>query len=159
MTLLGDCFNPFAPKVEESLNLDQLLTEQKTPEEVLVNFKYAYTFKDSSLYADVLDSTFVFIYFDPNYGSSGWFVSWERDEDLLATGRLFRNFNVIDLVWNSTIYSIEEEEFAELSKSFNLNLINNEESISISGNAIFSFTKSKKDSKWRIMRWKDESDL
>ena len=54
---------------------------------------------------------------------------------------------------------LEEEEFAELSKSFNLNLINNDESISISGNAIFSFTKSQKDSKWRIMRWKDESDL
>ena len=162
--LLSDCLNPFAPKIEKSLKLEQLITEQKTPEEVLINFKYAYTFKDSSLYSNLLDSSFVFLYFDPNYGSSGRFVSWGRDEDLLTTGRLFRSFNVIDLIWHSTIYSFpdslkEETSFAELSKSFHLNLVNNQETISITGNAIFSFAKNKSDSKWRIVRWKDESDL
>ena len=151
------CFNPFAPKVEDSLNLEQLITDQETPEDVLINFKYAYTFKDSSLYANLLDSSFVFVYFDPNYGSSGRFDFWERDEDLLTTGRLFRNFDVIDLIWHSTIYSIEENNFAELSKSFHLTLVNNQESISITGNATFTFRKSEKDLKWRIERWKDDS--
>ena len=101
----------------------------------------------------------MFLYFDPNYGSSGRFVSWGRDVDLITTGRLFKNFNVIDLIWHSTIYSFEEETFAELSKSFHLSLVNNKETISITGNAIFSFKKNQKDSKWRIIRWKDESDL
>ncbi|MBD3288750.1 hypothetical protein GF337_08115 [candidate division KSB1 bacterium] len=153
------CLNPFAPKLQESLDLSQLITEQKSPDEVLTNFKYAYTFKDSSLYADLLDSSFVFLYFDPNYGSSGRFVSWGRDVDLLTTGRLFRNFTVIDLIWHSTIYSFEEENFSEMSKSFQLSLVNDQESINISGNAIFSFVKNEKDEKWRIVRWKDESDL
>ena len=162
--VLSNCLNPFAPRIEKSLQFEQLITEQKTPEEVLINFKYAYTFKDSSLYSNLLDSSFVFLYFDPNYGSSGRFVSWERDEDLTTTGRLFRNFNVIDLVWHSTIYSFpdtlqEETTFAELSKSFHLTLVNNEESIGINGNAIFSFVKNTTDCKWRIVRWKDESEL
>lgn len=153
------CFNPFAPKLQESLDLSQLITDQQTPDEVLTNFKYAYTFKDSSLYADILDSSFVFLYFDPNYGSSGRFVSWGRDIDLLTTGRLFRNFTVIDLIWHSTIYSFDEENFHEMSKSFQLSLVNDQETINISGNAIFSFIKSDRDQKWRIIRWKDESDL
>ena len=154
-----NCLNPFAPKLQESLDLSQLITDQQTPEEALTNFKYAYTFKDSSLYAELLDSSFVFLYFDPNYGSSGRFVSWGRDVDLLTTGRLFRNFTVIDLIWNSTIYSFEENNFSEMSKSFQLSLVNDQETINISGNAIFSFIRSDKDQKWRIVRWKDESDL
>ncbi|MEE4311190.1 MAG: hypothetical protein V2J62_04920 [candidate division KSB1 bacterium] len=151
--------NPFAPELEDSLSLEQLITQQKTPEEVLTNFKYAYSFKDSTLYSDLLDSSFVFVYFDPNFGTSGRFVSWGRDSDLLTTGRLFKNFDVIDLVWHTTIYAIEEETFAELSKSFLLSLFSKDETINVSGNAIFTFKKSDRDDKWRITRWKDESDL
>lgn len=158
-TILAMCFNPFAPELDDSLNLNQLITDQKTPEDVLLNFKYAYTFKDSALYANVLDSSFVFVYFDPDYGSSGRFVSWGRDSDLLTTGRLFKNFQVIDLVWHSTIYSFKEKNTFEISKSFRLNLVNEDESIAITGNAIFSFQKNPKDQKWRITRWKDESEL
>ena len=55
--------------------------------------------------------------------------------------------------------SFEEENFSEMSKSFQLSLINDEETINISGNAIFSFKRNEKDQKWRIVRWKDESDL
>jgi hypothetical protein len=155
------CLNPFAPKVTDTLKLDQLITQQKTPDEVLTNFKYAYTFKDSSLYSNLLDSSFVFVYFDPNMGTSGRFVSWGRDEDLRTTGKLFRNFPLIDLTWNSTIYSIEDtlNGLAESSKSFRLSLVNNDESITIAGNAVFSFKRNTKDGTWRITRWKDESDF
>ena len=56
------CCNPFAP---ELTNLEQhqagFITAQKTPVEVLTNFRYAYVFKDSLIYSDVLDSTFLFI--------------------------------------------------------------------------------------------------
>ncbi len=161
------CLNPFAPKLVDSDNNDFIITEQKTPDEVLHNFKYAYVFKDSVLYSDLLDSSFVFIYFDPNLESSGRFVSWGRDIDLKTTGRLFRNFDVIDLLWNRTIYNdtsyadINEEKISriEYSKSFNLSLIKNNETINITGNAIFVFKKSEYDEKWRIIQWKDESDL
>ena len=154
-----NCLNPFAPKLVDSNNEDLIVTEQKTPDQVLQNFKYAYVFKDSVLYSELLDSSFVFIYFDPNIESSGRFVSWGRDIDLKTTGRLFRNYDVIDLIWNSTIYSFSEEDRAEYSKSFYLSLIKNNETLNISGNAIFIFKKSEYDEKWRISQWKDESDL
>ncbi len=151
--------NPFAPELVENTEKDLIITEQKTPDEVLQNFKYAYVFKDSVLYSELLDSSFVFIYFDPNLDSDGRFVSWGRDIDLKTTGKLFRVYDVIDLIWNSTIYSFEEETRAEYSKSFNLSLIKDNETINISGDAIFIFKKCNYDDKWRIIQWKDESDL
>lgn len=155
------CFNPFAPKLGESERNDLIITGQTNPDEVLDNFMYAYVFKDSVLYADLLDSSFVFLYFDPNQDPSGRFVSWGRDVDIRTTGRLFRNFDVIDLIWNSTIYTYEDTVLnrSEYSKSFHLTLTKNNETINITGNAIFIFKQCQYDDKWRILQWKDESDL
>jgi hypothetical protein len=157
--LIISCFNPFAPKLEDPGQNDLIITEQTTPDEVLQNFKYAYIFKDSVLYSDLLDSSFVFFYFDPNQEASGMIQSWGRNDDLRTTGRLFRNFDVIDLIWNTTIYAIEDSNQAEYSKSFDLTLIKQNETINITGNAIFVFRKSGYNDKWRILQWKDESDL
>ena len=60
------CFNPFAPELDNSLDLSNVITEQQSPEEVLENFSFAYTFKDSLLYSNVLDESFVFEFFDTN---------------------------------------------------------------------------------------------
>jgi len=153
------CLNPFAPKLTYSLEAgDFVVTQQQSPEEVLQNFKVAYTFRDSLLYSDLLDTGFVFVYFDPNEGTSGRFVSWGRATDLRTTGRLFRHFQVINLVWNTTIYGWQNEETCGLSKGFNLTLIGENSDFNLSGRAVFSFRKCK-DKKWRITRWKDESDL
>jgi hypothetical protein len=157
------CLNPFAPKLEKSNRTDLIITGQLSHQEVLQNFQYAYVFKDSVLYSELLDSSFVFIYFDPNQDPSGRFVSWGRDVDLRTTGRLFRNFNIIDLVWNSTIldtiYDTNGEFRAETFRTFTLTLIKNEESLNITGVAVFNFKKCDYDNKWRITLWKDESDL
>ncbi len=162
LMVLG-CFNPFAPKLEQAERTDLIITDQLTPDQALQNFQYSYVFKDSILYAQLLDSSFVFIYFDPNQEPSGRFVSWGRDVDLRTTGRLFRNFNIIDLVWNSTIldtsYESNGEWRAESMRSFNLSLIQAGETININGIAIFNLKKSPFDNKWRITLWKDESDL
>ena len=156
---LFSCLNPFAPKLDRSNNDSFLLTEQLSPDEVLSNFVYAYTFKDSLVYSDLLDSSFIFVYFDPNTGSSGRFISWGRDIDLKTTGRLFRNFETITLTWNTTIYEQVEKTEAELSKTFQLSLFGDGGEFSLNGNAIFNMVKSNYDSKWRITRWKDESQL
>lgn len=154
------CKNPFAPKLlKDQTASDLIITEQKTPQEVLQNFRYAYIFKDSLLYSDLLDSSFIFVYFDPNIGTSGQFVSWGRDLDLLTTGRLFRRFDVIDLVWNSTIYESVQLSTGQITKSFNLTMIAKDEDIRISGTAVFNFRKSPVLEKWRIIKWKDESNL
>ena len=63
-----------------------IVTNQESPEEVPQNFKTAYTFQDSLLYSGLLDTAFIFVYYDVDDLSSGRFVSWGREEDL--TGKL-----------------------------------------------------------------------
>lgn len=160
------CRNPFAPKLEKTLNFDLLITEQKTPEDVLQNFKLAYFFRDSLLYSELLDSSFTFIYFDPNIESSGRFVSWSRDTDLRTTGRLLREFDVINLVWESTVYedTLEWDNNGrplkiEQINRFSLKLSDSDQGFDFDlwGNAHFIFRYCHYDEKWRIIRWKDES--
>lgn len=153
------CVNPFAPKLDDGSLTSQLITEQRNPEEVLTNFRYAYTFKDSLLYSDVLDSAFVFQYFDPEQGPSGLFISWTRETDLKTTGRLLRSFDVINLEWLNTIYTITEGEDETQARSFRLDLASSDFSFSVSGFAIFTFHRNPRDGKWRLLRWVDQSDL
>ena len=158
LMLIYGCFNPFAPKLDNSSGQDIVLTEQKTPDDVLKNFIYSYTFKDSLVYANLLDSSFVFVYFDPDLGGSGRFVSWGRNVDLKTTGQLFRNFDTITLTWNTTIYEEVKETTAELSKTLQLSLFGPAGEYSFSGSAIFNFRLCN-DGRWRITRWKDESRM
>lgn len=154
-----NCVNPFAPKLDDGSLTSELITEQRNPEEVLTNFRYAYTFRDSLLYSDVLDSAFVFQYFDPEQGPSGLFISWTRETDLKTTGRLLRSFDVINLEWLNTIYTITEGEDETQARSFRLDLASSDFSFSVSGFAIFTFHRNPRDGKWRLLRWVDQSDL
>lgn len=153
------CLNPFAPGLDDGSLASELVTEQRNPEEVLTNFRYAYTFRDSLLYSEVLDSAFVFQYFDPDQGPSGLFISWTRETDLKTTGRLLRTFDVISLEWLNTIYAVTEGRDETLAKSFRLDLASADISFSVSGFAIFTFRRNPHDGKWRIVRWVDQSDL
>lgn len=157
--LFSGCFNPFAPELDNNIDLTSVITEQQTPEEVLQNFRYAYTFKDSLLYSDVLAESFVFEYFDTNQGPSGEFLTWGRDVDLRTTGRLFRTFDSIELIWLNTLFSEGDDVTERRFVRFNLNLFSADFNFIITGTAIFTFIRSAEDNKWRIKRWKDESDL
>ena len=156
---LSGCFNPFAPALDKKVDVSKVITTQQTPEEVLQNFQYAYTFKDSLLYSDVVDESFVFEYFDPNLQPTGGFVTWGRDVDLKTTGSLFRQFDVIDLVWLNTLFSDTQGGFERRFVRFNLSLFGSDFNFIVTGTAIFTFKQNEIDKKWRIIRWKDESDL
>jgi len=154
ITFICCCLNPFAPKLG---NIDSdselVLTEQKTPEDVLQNFKYAYMFKDSIVYRDLLDDSFVFIYRDYTEDK---FISWGKETDIKTTNGIFSNFDIIKLTWNSTnyiSYSNDSTE-AEVSKGFVLNL---DSDIMIIGNALFILRKDNKQHIWFITRWIDKS--
>lgn len=166
--LVLQCVNPFAPKLENSSEMEFLVTEQKSPEEVLQNFKLAYFFRDSVLYSDVIDQSFIFYYFDPNLENSGQYVNWGRDTELKTTGRLFRTFDTINLTWESTVYqdtlvvTADEPPLPvkiEMIQRFSLKLASasNELDYDLWGKAIFTFILNSDDKKWRIMQWKDES--
>lgn len=132
-----------------------VVTRQKTPEEVLQNFKIAYMFQDSLLYSDTIDTSFIFVYFE---GETGQWISWGREEDLVTTGRMFKHFQVVELIWNETIDETIDEDLSEISRGFNLTLTGEQANFTISGHADFTFRKCN-DEKWRISRWKDWSDI
>ena len=168
------CFNPFAPELNNNIDLSNVITEQRSPDEVLQNFRYSYTFKDSLLYSDVLDEAFVFEYFDTNLEPSGGLRTWGRDVDIKTTGTLFRKFDVIDLVWLNKLFEdcdggecvengdeIDYEKYKLVRQfiRFNLNLFSPDENYIFTGTAIFTFQRSPADGKWNIIRWKDETDF
>ncbi len=98
--LLQSCTNPFAPaKADNKASSSNLLTEQRNPDEVLTNFKFAYTFKDSLVYSELFDSSFVFL--SMNFNESPPVpIQWGRDLELKTTSRMFRFFNTLDLTFN-----------------------------------------------------------
>lgn len=164
------CVNPFAPELGNvDANASAVLTERTNPDEVLENFRFAYIFGDSLVYSEVIDTGFVFIFFDPTLEGSGRFDSWGRDVELRATAGLFRAVKGITLEWNSTIEEsywtpepdsvlsvayFEGAKKAKISKSFQLKLGTE---IQLSGTAVFTFSNERSGTGWRISRWLDES--
>ena len=169
VTMFG-CANPFAPELGEvESGTNAILTGRLNPEEVLENFRFAYIFGDSLVYSELIDTGFVFVFFDPSLEGTGRFDSWGRDTELKTTAGLFRAVRNISLEWNSTVEEtywspapdtvlsivyFEGARKAKLSKSFVLKL---DTEIQLTGTAVFFFDKEALGEGWRIERWVDES--
>lgn len=165
LVAFSGCENPFAPSLtNKDPNASLILTEQKTAEEVLINFSYAYNFKDSLIYADLLDSSFNFIF--SNFGTDPVTQDyWGRDVDIKTTLGLFRWFQTINLVWDGTLenrFTNQDSTEKIIWKSFKLTLVRDAEISAISGEAIFTFKKTffappDTSGIWRITSWLDKS--
>ena len=156
--LLFSCANPFAPKlVNQNLQTSSFLTEQKSPKDVLSNFRYAYIFKDSLIYSELIDSSFIFI--SKNYATTPpTDIIWGRDDDLRTTSKLFHHFRDIKLTWGDTLFSNIESESAELKLIFTLTFDDGTQIPTLKGESFFNFRK-KISGKWKIVRWEDLSSF
>jgi len=169
--LVFGCKNMFAPTLGDLEGGNSIYRlDQATPEDVLHNFKYAYIYRDSLMYANLIDSEFVFVYYQPSDESgTGHYDSWMRSVELRTTGRFLNAFNYIDLIWqttlDSTFYEMDGENIfserdtlygdaniADISKSYQLTL---GDYTTLIGDAAFRFRKGS-DGKWRILRWEDK---
>ena len=80
--MLAAC-NPFAPGLDDSADAaSKLLSDQKTSDGIFQNLKYAYTLRDTSIYGQLIDGNFTFVYHDYDRGVD---VTWGRDEEMRAT--------------------------------------------------------------------------
>jgi hypothetical protein len=151
--------NPFAPPYmskDKGTDISDLYN-QKTPHNVLTKFQYSYTFKDSIMYSDLLDSSFIFI--SKNYNTSPpTTIKWGRDIDIKTTVGLFKNFKVIELIWGDTLYYKKDTLDAEINISFQLTLDGGRQYPTITGESLFYFIK-KYDQRWLITRWEDRSSF
>jgi len=157
------CKNPFAPLLtEEGSTYSRLITQQKTPGEVLTNFRYAYTFKDSLVYSEVLDSTFIFKSVDYNdYPPKP--IDWGRDTELQTTGAMFRWFRTLDVVWNSVSapdtvdFPITADDshgyIIEHLITFTLTLDGGRRILPLNGEVLFQFIQ--REERYYISFWQD----
>ena len=145
------CLNPFGP-VEGDAG-ERTWTDQATVGELLHNFALSYDYRDSLRYADCLSESFVFHYYDVD---NGRFDRWFRDDDLKATGGLFRHFERINLEWNLISEEVERFDIPDSTLQFivRFNLTIDEEA-PLMGYARFS-TRMEDDGRFRVLIWRDD---
>jgi len=150
--------NPFAPGLDTDLTTNSILGDQTTIDGVFQNIKYAYTFRDTSIYGQLVNSDFTFIYRDYDRGVD---VTWGRDEEMRTTSGLFQNVERLDLVWNN-IASLSTDSSgtqASVTRNFNLTVtFNASDIVRVDGYASFSLGRGQPQSSWKILRWQDESN-
>ena len=151
--------NPFAPGLDAGLTTTSILGDQTTIDGVFQNIKYAYTFRDTSIYGQLVNSDFTFIYRDYDRGVD---VTWGRDEEMRTASGLFQNVERLDLVWNNiaSLSSDSSGTQASVTRNFNLTVtFNTSDIVRVDGYANFSLARPKPQSPWKILRWQDESNF
>ncbi len=157
LLVVASC-NPFAPAIETGEDGNQgILGDQRTVEGVFQNFWYAYTFKDTTIYGQLLHRNFVFTYRDFDKLVD---VSWGRDEDMLITDRMFKNATNLNLVWNNIVGLSGDSLTTDVTRSFNLVVTFNPTDVTrVDGRASFRLVREHPDQPWQIDRWRDESNF
>ena len=152
--------NPFAPGLDDSSdNTTKLLSDQKTPDGIFQNLKYAYTLRDTSIYGQLLDANFTFVYHDYDRGVD---VTWGRDEEMRTTYGLFQNAQRLDILWNDIVSSsVDSTNTKEMIKrGFNLTVtFNPSDIVYVDGYVNLTLERMKADDPSMIVRWDDESNF
>ena len=156
--ILTGCKNPFSPAYDTSEgNASAVISDLKTIDGVFKNFQYAYTFKDTLIYGQLISQDFIFTYrdYELNYD-----VSWGRDEEMKTTYGLFQNSQRLDLIWNNIYLSSEDSLTATIVRGFNLTVtLSAIDILRVDGRVNLSLRKDPGTQKWIITRWTDESNF
>lgn len=160
MVLLMTSCNPFAPALDQSLDAGfSILGDPTTVDGVFQNMRYAYTFRDTSIYGQLLNGDFNFVYRDYDRGVD---VTWGRDEEMRTTYGLFQNVQRLDLVWNNvvTLSSDSLNTLTSVTRNFNLTVtFNPSDIIRVDGYANLTLSRVRSQDAWRLIRWRDESNF
>jgi hypothetical protein len=154
--LLTAC-NPFAPAIDSGDASDvPLISDQRDIEGVFQNFRYAYTFKDTTIYGGLLAQDFVFSYRDYDRLID---ESWGRDEEMRITWQLFRNAGSLNLIWNNIVGFSGDSLYSSVTRSFNLTVtFTADDVVRVDGKVRLDLRRATAGEPWRIVLWKDESN-
>lgn len=149
------CVNPFAPGIDVNIGKNNsIISDQRTVDGIFQNLQYAYSFKDTLIYGQVLDKNFSFSFRDYDRAVD---VSWGRDDEMRVTYGLFQNTQRLDLVWNN-IVSISADSTG-IVRSFNLTItFDPTDIVYVEGRVNLTLLKDT-DKKWKLLRWIDESNF
>lgn len=152
-SLFMSCFNPFSPSIDNTISNENIISDQMTIDGVFQNFKYAYTFKDTTIYGQTLAEDFVFTYFDYDLGFD---VSWDRATDMRTTNGLFTNTQDLRLIWNNIVLQEGDSLEVDVKRGFNLTItFNPNDVINFYGFVDMTIVRATVNDRWRIRLWKD----
>ncbi len=155
--VVSSCTNPFAPKLADKSSQNSILGDQRTIDGLFENFRYAYVFKDTLVYGNLLNDDFRFIF--RNY-DKGIDESWSRTEDMITTSRLFLASKSLELTWNDVTTSIGDTSVMDISRAFNLTIVfSATDVINLFGRVNMRVVRSNTSEVWKISQWRDESNF
>ncbi len=158
VVLVAAC-NPFAPALEEGSPFGDLLGDPTTIDGFFTNFRNAYELRDLTLYESLLDSSFIFIYYDFDAQVER---EWGFAQELETTRRLFENATLVNLRWNQILSQtlFEEDLRARIVRPFNLTIsLEGGDVFRGDGNVNFLIIREDTSAVWKLLRWRDESEL
>ena len=152
------CTNPFAPTLDtSSSDNSSTISDLKTVDGVFQNFQYAYVFKDTTIYGELITEDFIFTYRDYDEAID---VSWGRDDEMKTTYGLFQTSQRLDLIWNNEVLNTQDSLNATIIRAFNLTItFNATDIVRINGRVNLSLRKDPISEKWAIVKWIDESNF
>ncbi len=155
--LLHSCINPFAPTLDDSNKPSDIIGDQKTVEGLFKNFRYAYVFKDTLVYGNLLADDFTFVYWNYDQGTN---QTWGREEDMRSTAGLFQAAQNLDLIWNEILLSIGDTLVKDISRGFILNIIfSPSDVVRLQGRVNLRIKRGSVEEDWKISIWRDESNF
>jgi hypothetical protein len=133
------------------------ISDLKTVDGVFQNFQYAYVFKDTTIYGELITEDFIFTYRDYDEAID---VSWGRDDEMKTTYGLFQTSQRLDLIWNNEVLNTQDSLNATIIRAFNLTItFNATDIVRINGRVNLSLKKDPISEKWAIVKWIDESNF
>jgi hypothetical protein len=152
------CENPFAPNLDYNHSGSTTgIADLRYVDGIFTNMAYAYAFKDTLIYGQILNKDFTFTYRDYDLGYD---VSWGRQEEMRITENMFQNSEQLSLVWNKILQDSLQQDSTQIIRGFNLSVIfNPSDVVRIDGRVSLTLQKDSASGKWSILKWNDESNF
>lgn len=157
--MLPGC-NPFAPGLDNTpIDRNALFGDRRHVDGLFRYFRNSYESRDSLLYGRMIDPQFRFVWFDFTNNNT---VFWGRDQEMIATYRMFRAVKQVNLVWNNYVFAdtLGSDTAAAVERYFNLTIVQDEQNIFRgTGSALLQLRRASPTSEWQIREWQDKSDF
>ncbi len=163
--LTAGCINPFAPGELEGDPIADLLGDPSTIEGFYTRFQKSYELRDTSLYGPLIHPEFTFTFRDYDRNVD---VTWSRSEEMNSTYNMFSRSYDISLRWSNIIDQFEVDRAEDpahesilVIRRFNLTVVlsPSEPALRSDGSASFLLTRPDENANWRLVSWRDESDI
>jgi hypothetical protein len=156
--VVASCTNPFAPRLEPELEPpSSVLGDQRMVDGVFQNIRYAYNYRDTLIYGNLLHRDFEFRYFNSDRGTD---VTFNRDEEMRITANLFKSADQIDLQWNDILSQDGDSIVYNVTRSYHLKVtLQANEVFRVDGRATLRLVRSSPNDPWLIRVWRDDSNF